>query len=113
MGGLNPWTMFSDTWKLDLITLTWQKLPMESILPVYFHSTAFDEEEGRVVTFGGVTNMENNERTNMVQSCYFKISSLKHMAWEALLYYYDLENKPKELLREQGIPEFKLRSLCA
>ena len=113
MGGLIPWTMFSDTWKLDLITLTWQKLPMESILPVYFHSTAFDEEEGRVVTFGGVTNMMNNERTNMVQSCYFKISSLKHIAWEALLYYYDLENKPKELLREQGIPEFKLRSLCA
>ena len=67
--------------------------------PVYFHSSAIDEEEGRVITFGGVTNLENNDRTNVVQSCYVKICSLKQMTWEALNHYHRL----KSVLKWQNI----------
>ena len=103
--------MFSDAWKLDLDSLKWNQLPFDMAEPVYFHSSAIDEEEGRVITFGGVTNLENSDRTNVVQSCYVKICSLKQMTWEALNYYFDLKNKPIEKLKEQGIPEYRLRSL--
>ena len=51
--------MFSDSWKLDLGKLSWTKLPFNMVEPVYFHSTAIDDEEGKVVTFGGVTDMSN------------------------------------------------------
>ena len=111
IGGLNQDKMFSDAWKLDLDSLQWNQMPFDLAQPVYFHSSAIDEEEGRVITFGGVTNLENNDRTNVVQSCYVKICSLKQMTWEALNHYFDLKNKPMEKLIEQGIPEYRLRSL--
>lgn len=111
MGGLNQDKMFSDAWKLDLESLKWNQMPFDMAQPVYFHSSAIDEEEGKIVTFGGVTNLENNDRTNVVQSCYVKICSLKQMTWEALNHYFDLKNKPMEKLIEQGIPEYRLRSL--
>ena len=59
IGGLNQEDMFSDSWKLDLEKLSWTKLPFDMVEPVYFHSTAIDDEEGKVVTFGGVTDMSN------------------------------------------------------
>ena len=53
--------MFGDCWQLDLLTMQWTRLRLELPVPVYFHAMTLTEE-GKMVMFGGVDDIENNTR---------------------------------------------------
>lgn len=42
-GGTNDTEHLNDFWRLDLRTMTWQKLPGTTDKPIYFHSGAVTE----------------------------------------------------------------------
>ena len=62
-------------------------------------------QEGKVFTFGGVSQTEGNERTNHLYSAWVKIPSLRTMCWEALNHYHPkLDTKKPGSLLAEGIP---------
>ena len=54
--------------------------------------------------FGGVENVEKNDRTNGVQTSYIKVPSLRHLSWQTINQNCDLFSKMPEKLKEEGIP---------
>jgi len=104
-GGYDGDYIFDDIWKLDLDTLQWIRLPVNLNNPVYFHASTVSEE-GKLLMFGGVDNIENNTRTNKVYSTWLKVPSLRSMSWEAVQHYIqDIGKIQPTALRELGIPE--------
>lgn len=67
-------------------------------------SPAFMFQEGKIITFGGVDNVAANSRTDLVQTCYICIPSLRQMAWDAINFYFDLESMDSVNLVCNGIP---------
>jgi hypothetical protein len=72
-GGFDGESIMRGTWRLDL--------PFPFPKPVYFHSSAITEE-GKVYSFGGVSDIEKNTRTNQVKyfvglSCYVQYRTKK------------------------------------
>lgn len=56
-------------------------------------------------SFGGVTDLEKNERTNEVHSMWVIIPTLEEMVWEALQYYIpSLHEMNSSDLKMCGIP---------
>ena len=103
-GGYDGQEIFGDIWQLHLPTMQWRRLSLELPVPVYFHAMTLSEE-GRMVMFGGVDDIENNTRTNQVFSCWLQIPSLKVLAWEALCHSTpSLGSLPSSLLVEEGVP---------
>ena len=103
-GGYDGQDIFGDIWQLHLPSLQWRRLSQELPVPVYFHAMTVSQE-GRMVMFGGVDDIENNTRTNCVFSCWLSIPSLRSLAWEALCHYTpDIGSLPASLLVEQGVP---------
>jgi len=51
-GGFYPGTIFSDTYSLDLTTLTWEKLS-DGPLQRAYHTTVLDNVMNRLIVFGG------------------------------------------------------------
>ena len=103
-GGYDGTEIFGDIWQLHLPSRQWRRLSQELPVPVYFHAMTVSEE-GRMVMFGGVDDIDNNTRTNCVFSCWLSIPSLRSMAWEALCHYTpDIGSLPSGVLVEQGVP---------
>ena len=103
-GGYDGQEIFGDIWQLNLPSMQWRRLPLELPVPVYFHAMTLSQE-GRMVMFGGVDDIENNTRTNQVFSCWLSIPSLKVLAWEALCHSApDLASLPSCVLVEEGVP---------
>jgi hypothetical protein len=80
-GGFDGESIMRGTWRLDLHNLSWRVLPFPFPKPVYFHSSAITEE-GKVYSFGGVSDVEKNTRTNQVKyfvglSCYVQYRTKK------------------------------------
>ena len=63
-------------------------------------------QSGKMLTFGGVSSMEDNRRTSSVQSAWVKIPSLRDMAFEAVCHYApDLAGRRVEELVREGVPK--------
>jgi len=104
-GGYDGEDVFGDAWRLDLSTLQWARMKMELPLPVYFHAMTVTEE-GKMIMFGGVDDIELNTRTNRVFSAWLTVPSLRSMAWEAVCYYQpSISTVPHSLLLEEGVPK--------
>ena len=103
-GGYDGENIFGDLWRLDLNSLEWKQLPKEMAEAVYFHGTTITPG-GQLFTFGGVTSVDSNERSDKVHSLWLNIPSLRDMAWQAILHYLpDIGKVGLESLRESGIP---------
>jgi len=103
-GGYDGDDVFGDSWKLDLSSMQWTRLKMDLPLPVYFHAMTVSEE-GKMVMFGGVDDIDQNTRTNRVFSSWLSIPSLRSMAWEAVCHYQpSLANLPPAALLKEGVP---------
>lgn len=104
-GGYDGEDVFGDAWQLDLISMRWTRLRMKLPIPVYFHAMTVSDE-GKMIMFGGVDDIENNTRTNRAFSAWLKVPSLRSMAWEAVCHYQpDLSSLPSTFLLEEGIPK--------
>ena len=104
-GGYDGDDVFGDAWQLDLSTMQWARLKMELPLPVYFHAMTVSEE-GKMVMFGGVDDIEQNTRTNRVFSAWLTVPSLRSMAWEAVCHYQPgISSVPPTVLLEEGVPK--------
>lgn len=44
-------------------------------------------KRGQLFSFGGVTSIESNERSDKIHSLWLDIPSLREMAWQAMLHY--------------------------
>ena len=103
-GGYDGENIFGDLWRLDLDSLEWKQLPKEMAEAVYFHGTTITPA-GQLITFGGVTSVDSNERSDKVHSLWLNLPSLRDMAWQAILHYLpDIGKVGLESLREAGIP---------
>ena len=50
-------------------------------------------QRGQLFSFGGVTDIESNKRSDKIHSLWFDIPSLREMAWQAMQHYLpDIEN---------------------
>ena len=63
--------------------------------------------------FGGVVDINSNERTNQIQTSYIEVPSLRQMSWEALNKFTHLRNHSAETLISEGIPSDLIRQLNA
>ena len=79
--------MFGDCWQLDLLTMQWTRLRLELPVPVYFHAMTLTEE-GKMVMFGGVDDIENNTRDQPLN-----IDDLRHY----LPPFQNLNRKQKQM----------------
>ena len=104
-GGYDGEEIFGDIWHLHLPSMQWRRLELQLPLPVYFHAMTLSQE-GRMVMFGGVDDIEANTRTSQVFSCWLQIPSLKVLAWEAVCHRRGahLGSLPASLLVEEGVP---------
>lgn len=104
IGGYDGLQIFEETWRLNLDTMEWRKLPFNLPQPVYFNATAISPG-GKIFSFGGVTDIEKNTRSKSVYSCWSTIPSLRDMCWEAVNHYNPhLETHPVEDLVKEGVP---------
>lgn len=103
-GGYDGDEVFGDCWQLDLLTMQWTRLRLELPVPVYFHAMTLTEE-GKMVMFGGVDDIENNTRTNSVWTAWLTVPSLRSLAWEAVCHYQPgLAALPAARLLQEGVP---------
>lgn len=65
LGGYDGDEVYGDAWCLELRDMQWTRLRLSLPLPLYFHSVT-TTEEGKVVMFGGVDDLEQNTRTDKV-----------------------------------------------
>uniref|UniRef100_A0A0A9Z0Q3 Kelch domain-containing protein 10 n=1 Tax=Lygus hesperus TaxID=30085 RepID=A0A0A9Z0Q3_LYGHE len=88
MGGLDGSEFLGDTWKLDLVTLKWQRIDSMALpSPIDFHATSITPA-GKVYSFGGVTSdYEHGKRIADVTTAWACIPNLVDMAWEAVQHY--------------------------
>lgn len=111
LGGYNGETIFPGLWRLNLHSMQWRKLPFDLPKPVYFHASTVSPE-GKLYTFGGVSDIEQNTRSKSVYSCWTRVCSLREMCWEALNHYYpDMDERPAESLLQEGIPQDLINTL--
>jgi hypothetical protein len=105
-GGYNGAEIFHDVWRLELQSLQWTQMTKCSLpRAIYFHSAAVTPS-GRMYSFGGITEEENNtNRTADVNCAWMCIPKLTEMCWEAILYYNpNLHLLPKDQLLVCGLP---------
>ncbi len=58
------------------------------------------------MTFGGVSHVDDNWRTNAVQAAWVEIPSLRTMCFDAITYYVpDLDQRDVDKLLQEGIPK--------
>ena len=104
-GGYDGDDVFGDAWQLDMSTMQWARLKMELPLPVYFHAMTVSDE-GKMVMFGGVDDIEQNTRTDRVFTAWLTVPSLRSMAWEAVCHYQpSIATLPHTPLLEEGVPK--------
>jgi len=104
-GGYDGDDVFGDAWQLDMSTMQWARLRMELPLPVYFHAMTVSDE-GKMVMFGGVDDIEQNTRTDRVFTAWLTVPSLRSMAWEAVCHYQpSISTMPHTTLLEEGVPK--------
>ncbi|XP_076058838.1 kelch domain-containing protein 10-like isoform X2 [Oratosquilla oratoria] len=104
-GGYNGKQAFSDMWRLNLDTMEWRKLLYKTPVPLYFHSATVTEE-GCMYIFGGVKNLEANERTARIFKVWLRVAKLRDICWEAMCFYNPhLPHKSPAALLQMGIPQ--------
>ncbi|XP_033643131.1 kelch domain-containing protein 10-like [Asterias rubens] len=110
-GGHNHRKVFGDVWKLELPSLQWSKIPALMPVPAYFHTAAITPSKCMYI-FGGVTCLEDRNRTNGLYRIWLTIPPLLDMALRkvvSLLPNLNSENIAK--LQDLGIPRSVLDRL--
>ena len=96
--------MFGDVWQLSLVTRQWARLRVDLPVPVYFHAMTVSEE-GKMIMFGGVDDIEANTRTCAVYSAWLRVPSLRTLCWEAACHYWPgMAAVPATKLMQEGVP---------
>ncbi len=85
-GGYDGEEVYGDVWQLNLDTRQWTRSTIDLPVPVYFHAMTVTEE-GKMIMFGGVDDIESNTRTSAVYTAWLRIPSLRTLSWEAVCHY--------------------------
>ncbi|OWF43573.1 kelch domain-containing protein 10-like [Mizuhopecten yessoensis] len=103
-GGFDSHEIFSDIWKLCLVTYTWTKLSASLHIPVYFHA-ADVTKEGCMYVFGGVSRIDTI-RTNAVQRIWLRVPALDELCWDYMCRKMDVVKfkQDKKNLLGLGVP---------
>ena len=78
-------------WQLNLDTRQWIRSTIDLPVPVYFHAMTVTEE-GKMIMFGGVDDIESNTRTSAVYTAWLRIPSLRTLSWEAVCHYRQVDS---------------------
>ena len=104
VGGYDGEEVFGDMWQLNMITHQWSRLRLDLPTPVYFHAMTVSDE-GKMIMFGGVDDIEKNTRTSAVYSAWLQVPSLRSMCWEAVCHYWPhMASIPASTLMMEGVP---------
>ena len=103
-GGYDGYTIFSDLWMIDLISMQWTHLPASLPEPgVYFHSAAVTAD-GLMVVHGGVVQIDTR-RSHRVFAVWLRLPSLRLLCWQKLIETQScMLHRSRQCLLQAGIP---------
>ncbi|XP_045120096.1 kelch domain-containing protein 10-like [Portunus trituberculatus] len=82
LGGTDGEEVFSDMWRLNLVSLAWTKLSLTLPTPLYFHDAALTKN-GCIYVYGGLDSVGSEQRSEAVFRAQLEAPPLLEAAWGA------------------------------